>query len=126
LRPPGAIRSVGGGLLSDNNTARPKNLIANLSFLERLLLNYVHFKNPETNLTFREQIDQETKKNNTMDIFEQWAEIKEQEGLERGIERTTRKFVENLLKDSTFPVEKIASLTNVSVEFVTEVKEELR
>jgi len=98
------------------------------------LKNYVLFKNPETNLTFTKQIDHETQKNNTMDIFEQWAEIKQQEGLERGIkrgietgtERATRKFVENLLKETSFSVEKIASLANVSVEFVTEVKKELR
>jgi len=98
------------------------------------LKNYVLFKNPETNLTFTKQIDHETQKNNTMDIFEQWTEIKQQEGLERGIkrgietgtERATRKFVENLLKETSFSVEKIASLANVSVEFVTEVKKELR
>jgi hypothetical protein len=93
-----------------------------LLFLE----NYVRFKNPETNLIFNKQIDRETRKNKTMDIFEQWAEIKAQEALETGIEKTTRQFVENLLKDSTFPVEKIASLANTSVKFVRKVKKELR
>ncbi len=105
-----------------------------MSFSERLLLNYVHFKNSETNLTFKKQIDQETQKKNTMDIFGQWAEIKKEEGIEeglekgieKGIEKTTRQFVENLLKDSTFPVEKIASLANTTAKFVRKVKKELR
>jgi len=40
-------------------------------------------------------------------------------------EETSRLFVENLLKESEFSVEKIASLANVSVDFVNEVKNKL-
>jgi hypothetical protein len=60
-----------------------------------------------------------------MGIIEQFAEIKEKEGLERGREEATRTFVENLLKQSSHSLEDIASLTNVSLETVKKIKSEL-
>jgi hypothetical protein len=42
-----------------------------------------------------------------------------------GKEEAATAFVENLLKGSDFVVEKIASLANVSVEFVNKVKSQL-
>ncbi len=41
-------------------------------------------------------------------------------------EETSRLVVENLLKELQLPVEKIASLANVTVEFVNDVKEDLK
>jgi hypothetical protein len=85
------------------------------------------FEKAETNRAFKVEVDKGTGKNNTMDIFEQVAEMKRQEGIEEGIEKGEQRascvFVENLLKDSGFPAEKIASLANVSLEFVKEVKD---
>ena len=68
-----------------------------------------------------------------MGIFEQLAEIKAKEGREIGIakgiakgkEEATHLFVENLLRDSDFPLEKIASMTNVTISFVKKVKKTL-
>ena len=42
-----------------------------------------------------------------------------------GREEATVSFVQNLLKQSDFAVEKIASLANVSVEFVNKIKSKL-
>jgi len=86
------------------------------------LNNYVVFNKPETNRIFMEQIDQITGKKDTMGIIEQVKQIR----LEEAREDERRLFVENLLKDSDFAPEKIASVANVSLEVVNEVKVKLR
>ena len=53
------------------------------------------------------------------------VEYLKMEGREEAIVETTTTFVENLLKGSDFAIEKIASLANVSVEFVNKVKSKL-
>lgn len=53
-----------------------------------------------------------------MDIFEQVAEIKAR----KATEACNRLFVENLLKDSTLDDEKIASMADVTLEYVKKVK----
>jgi hypothetical protein len=60
-----------------------------------------------------------------MDIFEQVAEIRAAEAREEAVENTSRRFVENLLKDSDFTQAKIASLANVTLGFVRKVKKGL-
>ena len=76
-----------------------------------------------------EQIDQITGKKNTMGIIEQLAQIKSEEareeGLAQGQEISRRLFVENLLKNTEFSMEKIASLAGVPVELVHSVKNNL-
>ena len=61
-----------------------------------------------------------------MGIIEQLAEIKRMDNLEEGrregAEEATRRFVENLLKDSTFTLKRIASLAGISIEAVQEIK----
>ena len=55
-----------------------------------------------------------------------------EEGLEKGLEKgriegeekSKRVFVMNLLSNTDFTVEKIASLANVTVEFVNQIKNE--
>ena len=101
-----------------------------LSFLH----NYVLFEQPEINAVFKNEIDKITGKKNTMDIFEQVAEIRAQEGLEQGLEqgrkegrkegeeRATKKFVENLLKNYEIDEKEVASITGVTVTFVKKVK----
>ena len=97
------------------------------------LYNYVSFKNPEINAIFRDRIDKKTGKSDAMGIIEQLAEIRKQEGLEQGraeghqegVKEATRCFVENLLNDSGLPLEKIASLANVSLESVSAIKAKL-
>jgi hypothetical protein len=92
-----------------------------MTFLDR----YVLFKKPENHLTFIEKVDQITGKPNTMGVIEQLAEITREEGIELGSERKGRLVVENLLKDSGFPIEKIAALADVPVEFVRQVRREV-
>lgn len=47
------------------------------------------------------------------------------EGKEEGKEEAALTFVKNLLRGSDFAVEKIASLANVTVEFVNKIKNNL-
>ncbi len=104
--------------LYENGIFEKRKLQAILTFLD----NYVRFENPENNRKFRSEIDNITGKRDTMDIFDQVAEMKRQEG----VQETSRLVVENLLKQSDFSMEKIASVANVSLEFVKEVKKNLK
>ena len=83
------------------------------SFIE----NYVLFENPENNRNFRERIDKITNKSNTMDILEQVAEIR--------AEQRAEEIAKNLLRETDFPVEKVAALAEVPVKIVMEIKESL-
>jgi len=101
-----------------------RKMQAILTFLD----NYVRFEKTETNRIFRNEIDKITGKINTMDIFEQVAEMKRQEGreegLEEGLERSVR--VLELLGNTEYSVEKIASLAEVPVTFVMKLAKEVR
>ena len=87
------------------------------NFLE----NYVLFEDPEMNRTFRERVELYDK-NKVMSV----DEFVEQKGIEIGEERKSRLFVENLLSNTEFSAEKIASLADVPVEFVDKVKAGLK
>jgi len=82
------------------------------------LNNYIRFEKSETYRTFNQQLDNITKKKNTMGIIEQVTEVR--------IEEKTRKFVRNLLKKSTHSVEEIAAFAEVDVDFVKKVKRGIR
>ncbi|MBN9384794.1 MAG: hypothetical protein J0H74_28830 [Chitinophagaceae bacterium] len=92
--------------------------------------NYVRFENPETNRIFRTEIDKITGKKNTMDIFEQVAEMRRQEGLEeghrKGLEEGVEKSVKVLLANTEFSIGKIASLVGVPVAFARKLSKEIR
>ena len=70
---------------------------------------------------------------NTMDIFEQVAEIRHEEGLQEGrkvgrkegAQQTKRLVVENMIKNSKLSLNEMASLADVSLSFVKKVKKEL-
>lgn len=83
------------------------------------LKNYVVFKNPEINVIFMERHDKIFQKENTMGIFEQFAEIRHeeglQEGMERGLEKGMEKAVRVLLSSTEFSTEKIADLVGVPI-----------
>ena len=81
------------------------------------LRNYVLFEKPETNRKF-DKLFKETDKTSVMNTVE-YLKME-------GKEEAATAFVENLLKGSDFVVEKIASLANVSVEFVNKVKNQLK
>ncbi|GGA99106.1 hypothetical protein [Puia dinghuensis] len=85
------------------------------------LRNYVLFEKPEMNRIFDKQIKQ-TDKASVMNT----VEYLKMEGRAEGKEETTRFIVENLLRNSDYPVEKIASACGVSIEFVHEVKRRMK
>ena len=93
------------------------------------LNNYIVLEDPIINRIFMQQVDQITGKKNTMGIIEQLAQIKSEEALEKGRaegqEISSRLFVENLLRNTEFSLEKVASLANVTVDFVRAVKDVL-
>jgi hypothetical protein len=60
-------------------------------------------------------------KNNIMGIDEYLKMVGKEEGLAQGKEEQNRLFVGNLLKEGFAP-EKIASLANVTIDFVKKVK----
>ena len=72
-------------------------------------------ENRETSRIFEKQIDKITGKKNTMDIL-----------TELYVEDKNRVFVRNLLTKTTHSIDEIAALTEVSVDFVKEVKKKLR
>ena len=76
------------------------------------LENYVLFEDPKMNRNFSVRV-QSYDKNNIMGIDEYIKLVAKEE--------QTRLFVGNLLKED-FPLEKIASLANVTVDFVKEIK----
>jgi hypothetical protein len=104
--------------LHRRKTFQKEKLKAVFAFLNR----YVVFENQETNRTFIQVVENITEKSRTMDIFEQIAEMDRLEGAEKA----TRSIVRNLLKQSNWPVEKIASVANVSIDFVKKVKRGIR
>lgn len=82
----------------------------------KFLENYVLFEDPEMDRIFTERIYSPNK----TDIMG----IDEYIRME-AIEEAQESFVKNLLTDLDLPDEKIASLANVTVEFVNEVKADL-
>jgi len=60
-----------------------------------------------------------------MGIIETIKLITREEALEEGIEKGKTVFVKNLLKNTDFDIAKIASLADVSVEFVLKIQGEM-
>jgi len=85
------------------------------------LKSYVLFVDPKMNRIFTERI-QSQDKNNVMGIDEYMKEVGKEEGRKEERENNSRLFVENLLKDGSFSIKKIASLANVTVNFVNKIK----
>ena len=80
------------------------------------LRNYVLFEKPETYRKF-DYLFRQTDKTSVMNTVE-YLKME-------GKEEAAKAFVENLLKGSDFTAEKIASLANVTVEFVNKIKNKL-
>ena len=116
----------------------------------RMLMNflrfYVRFDNPDYNTTFDREVEILTDRNETMGVEEIILDLAKKEGIvigiekgieqgiekglekgieqgiEKGTENTKREFIENLTARATFSDEEIASLANVSLEFIKEVR----
>jgi hypothetical protein len=120
--------------LYENGLFEKRKLQAILAFLD----NYVRFKKSETKRIFEKQVDDITGKKNTMDIFEQVREMKEQEliqkgrrkglkeGRQKGLEEGVEKSVRALLANTEFSETKIATLVGVSIAFVKKLSKEIR
>lgn len=119
--------------LKDRKLLIARQLIGKKIFSKRkvekilvFLNNYILFDKKETTRIFTKQLDLITAKKATMGIVEQLAEIKQQEARMEGRGMANRLFIKNLLKDSDFTLEKIASLTGVSIDYVKHVKKNIR
>ncbi|MBS1665354.1 MAG: Rpn family recombination-promoting nuclease/putative transposase [Bacteroidetes bacterium] len=88
------------------------------------LNNYVTFKNPETNRKFMLKTDEIFEKKNTMGIFEQLAEIKFEEGIEKGRAQEKEQSVRLLLENTKLSVEEIAKKVGVSITLVRKIKKQ--
>jgi hypothetical protein len=75
----------------------------------------VVFRKPEINRKFMEQTDEIFETKNTMGVLEQLAEIKHQEGIEKGRKEQKEEMVRSLLANTEFSPEKIAELVGVPV-----------
>jgi flagellar biosynthesis/type III secretory pathway protein FliH len=100
-----------------------------IDYILTFLANYVPFENPEENRTFMDKIDSITGKRNTMGIIEQIQEIRykeaEEKGILEGLQKAKHEMVKNLLQQTEFSDDKIASLANVSVAFVEKARQDL-
>ena len=87
------------------------------------LKSYVNFEKPEINSKFDDEIDKLNNKTHTMGIIEQVQQMR----IDEGIEKTKISIVKNLLLNSehTFTLQEIANITEVSLDFVLEVKKQL-
>jgi len=97
--------------LYDNGIFEKEKLQAILRFLDK----YILFEEPETIRTFKREIDKITGKKNTMDILKELY-VEEKNGV----------FVKNLLTKTTHSIDEIAALAEVPVDFVKEVKKNMR
>jgi predicted transposase/invertase (TIGR01784 family) len=93
------------------------------------LKTFIHIENPEINFNFNQEIDLLTHNKNAMGIIETIKMLTREEGLNEGLregaEKKSYEIVRNLLLNTDFEISKIASLSGVTEQFVTEVKAEI-
>ena len=97
--------------LHEKGVFKKQRLRAILKFLDQ----YIRFEEPETIRTFRKEIDNLTGKKNAMDLLDQVV-----------AEKKLKAVVKNLLTQTAYSVEEIARLAEVTVDFVKDVKKNLR
>ena len=97
-----------------------------VNVIQTFLHNYMSFKNPEINDIFMERIDQISGKTNTMGLLEQLAEIKAEKAREQQKANDDHRVVANLISKTEFSSSMIASIADVSVEFVEAIRKELQ
>lgn len=94
------------------------------SLLDFLKL-YVYLDNKEIFFKFEEELDTITKKERTMGIRELGTQLIKEEGREEGIEIAKITLITNLLLKTNHSLQEIADLTDTSIDFVIEVKNNL-
>lgn len=96
----------------------------------RVLMNflryYIHFENQNINHIFEEAIQKLTGRNHTMGIEELLLETARQEGIEKGIEKTKRLTVRNLIDKLGLSDEQAAEIAEVTPAFVKKVRASLK
>jgi hypothetical protein len=94
------------------------------------LKSFIYVGNREINIKFDEQIYQLTGKKITMGIMETIKQIEREEvfekGIEKGIEKKSREFIQNLLTTGKFSVSEIAGFAGVTEPFVRKVRASLK
>jgi hypothetical protein len=84
----------------------------------------------ESDRAFRNEIDIITGKKNTMDFFQQCAEIRAHDerdwGKKECAQMATKKFVENLLKNYEIDEKEVASMAGVTITYVRRIKADLK
>lgn len=96
----------------------------------RTLLNflrfYIRFENPDSIVKFDQQIDSITNQPKNMGLEEfllyRAEKLGMRQGLAQGIEQQNKLLIQNLLTQTDFTVEKIASLVGVSTDVVVKIK----
>lgn len=104
-------------MLCNKGIFSKKKIAAVLTFLR----NYIVFEDPEINSNFKQEFDQITGKTDTMDIFEQVAEMRAEEVREEEREN----FAKKLLTNTDHSSEEIALLVDVPLSVVEKIKERL-
>jgi len=99
-----------------------EKIAAVLTFLR----NYIVFEDPQINCNFKEQFDQIIGKTDSMNIFEQVAEMRAEEARESTRTEERENFAKKLLAETELSPEKIASLAGVSLSLVEKIKVSLR
>ncbi|HMH23043.1 MAG TPA: hypothetical protein VK563_14765 [Puia sp.] len=89
------------------------------------LKTYVNFDNQALFLKFDSEIDAITKKKRTMGIKELVLKLVREEGMDDGAEKAQTTVITNLLQKTNFPLQEIADLAGVSIDFVIGVKNNL-
>ena len=93
-----------------------------IEYLLDFIKAYVNFDKPEINRRFDHEVDKLNDKTKTMGIREQILQITKDEATnEKNIV-----FVTNLIEQTDFSDEKIAGLSQVSIEFVQQIRKQLK
>jgi hypothetical protein len=108
-------------LFRENLFSKPK-IRAIFIFLN----NYILFESPTTNRIFMREVDLITRKNNTMGILEQVAEMRAEDAREKALVEGDEKSIRLFLRHTEFSHERIAALVGVSIDIVVRINKELR
>jgi len=98
-----------------------KKIAAVLTFLS----NYIVFEDPHISRNFKEEFDQITGKTNTMDIFEQVAEMRAEEARELTRTKERENIAKKLLTKTDHSAEEIALLVDIPLSVVEKIKADL-
>ena len=86
---------------------------------------YIRFENKEFNNTFEQKLDEINNRNTTMGLEEFVLDRERRVGRKEGREEKNSSFTKNLITQTDFSDEKIATLANVDTEYVKKMRASL-